>query len=357
MQTVSEAQKIEYTTELNVYIEDFFTLQIKKAAEISPYYEALWQEISRLIHAGGKRLRPRLTILAYQALGGNDVKSILPIAVAQEFIHLAMLIHDDIIDRDDVRYGVDNISGSFKKIYKQYVSNEQDRKHYADSAAILAGDLMLSSAYQLIAEANVDAQTILEVQRIFGRGIFEVVGGEFIDTESAFRELGDIRSEAVARYKTASYTFMVPMTVGALLAGASKADQAYIKEFAENIGIAFQLQDDIIGVFGNEAVTGKSTTGDIREGKRTFMIEQFYELASEDQSQTFHEFFGNQNVTANDAENVRSLLVESGAKQKTELAIAAYEKRARAAIENVELAEAAKNMLEEFILIATKRVK
>jgi len=357
MQTLPVAQKTDYTADINAVLDTFFKTNRAEAALVSPYYRDLWNEVERLLVSGGKRLRPKTLILAYRMMGGKDVAAILPAAAAQEFIHLGMLIHDDIIDRDYIRYGVDNVAGSYDKIYSMMVTDKADRLHYAQSAAILAGDLMLSSAYLLMAESSIDPQRILQAQRLFGRGIFEVIGGEFIDTESAFRALGDVKSETVAFYKTASYTFVAPMLIGAVLADATIEQQAHLRSFAENLGVAFQLRDDIIGVFGDEELTGKSTSGDIREGKRTYMVEQFYELADGEDRAVFDRYFGNHAISNEEVETVRGLLVNSGAKQKTLDTIDDYEIKARAALSHIHIDQSTIDELETVITISTKRDK
>ena len=112
MNTIPLTEQIDFSNELNQTLEDYFARGITRAEAVSPYYAQLWQEMFRLVKSGGKRLRPKMTILAYQAFGGQDVNSILPIAAAQELLHVSMLIHDDIIDRDYSRHGVDNVAGS-----------------------------------------------------------------------------------------------------------------------------------------------------------------------------------------------------------------------------------------------------
>jgi geranylgeranyl diphosphate synthase, type II len=357
MSTQASPMKTDYTMELNHVLESFFARNIDAAAMVSPYYEALWIETRRLIQSGGKRLRPKMTLLAYEALGGTDYESILPIAAAQELLHMSMLIHDDIIDRDYIRYGVDNIAGAYNKIYDQHVSDKTDRLHYAHSAALLAGDLLISGAYELITESSVTLPKIIETQRLFAQSLFEVAGGELLDTEASIRELGAIKAEVVARYKTASYTFVGPIVIGATLASASMKNIASLRVFAENIGIAFQLRDDIIGVFGDEAKTGKSTTGDIREGKQTYMIEQFLALATEDQRLTFDHYFGDNSISSDEVDTIKQLLIASGAKQKTEDAIDLYEKRARQALQKVTILDDFHEQLEGIIVIATRREK
>jgi len=347
--------KTEQLTALNGLLDDFFERQTKQSQLVSPYYQDLWKEMQRLVQSGGKRLRPRMTLLAYQAFGGQEMGEALPIAAAQELLHLSMLIHDDVIDRDYVRYGVDNVAGAYQKHYEELVPDPSDRLHYANSAAILAGDLLISGAYQIMLESTAAPTKILEIQKLLGRSIFEVAGGELIDTEAAFRAAGSIHSETVALYKTASYTFISPLLIGAVLAGASADDQTMMKLFAKNLGIAFQLRDDVIGVFGNEADTGKSTIGDIREGKRTYLVEQFYKYANEDDLATFDLYFGNRSIGVEEAEIVKELLIHTGAREKTEDAIRHYEANAREALGSLGVDEDYRRQLDDLIVIATKR--
>jgi geranylgeranyl diphosphate synthase type II len=349
--------KVDDIHTIDMVIEDFLARRLEKAALMSPYYQDLWAEISRLIHSGGKRLRPRLAVLSYHMFGGANTQAILPAAASLELLHLGMLVHDDIIDRDYVRYGVDNIAGGYNKKYDELVPDRADRLHYAHSAAILAGDLLLSEAYVLMAEASVDAKQILAIQKLLGQSIFEVIGGELLDTETAFRAAGEISTEKIARYKTASYTTTLPMLVGAQLANVSEENQVHVRTFGRNLGIAFQLRDDIIGVFGDEVVTGKTTIGDIREGKRTYMIEQFYALASAEQAERFDNYFGNSAINDDEAAIVRELLKVSGAVTATEQAIADFEHKARMGLEQLVIDSAYYEQLNDVITAVTKRVK
>lgn len=346
-----------YNDKLHAVIEAFFTERLNRAGKIHPHYQELWAEAARLIGSGGKRFRPRMAILSYCMFNGDDVEAILPAAAALELLHLGMLIHDDVIDRDYVRYGVDNIAGGYKKRYSHLVTNKDDQTHYAHSAALLAGDLMISEAYLLMAESSVDARTIIATQKLLGQSIYEVVGGELLDTEAAFRGGSTVSPELIALHKTASYTFTMPFLVGAELAGASAEEKEQLRVFGKNLGIAYQLRDDVIGVFGNEAETGKSTSGDIREGKRTYMVEQFYALASIDQRNRFDAYFGHQSLTDEECEEARALLRDSGALDKTEQTIAAYEAEARKAMATLSINPLYQDQLDELIHAVTQRVK
>jgi geranylgeranyl diphosphate synthase, type II len=357
MNTLKTTDVTSELSVLNEFIESFLSQKIAASAKIDPYYQQLWTQIARLFQSGGKKLRSRTVLLSYSMYGGKDTEGIMPAAIAQELLHLGMLIHDDIIDRDIVRYGVANIAGGYRQLYSDVVRNEHDREHYAGGAALLAGDLMISESYLLIAQSNVDAKKILEIQKMFGQSIFEVIGGELLDTESAFRKPGEIKAETIALYKTASYSFTMPLLVGAELANAPQEEQVKLRNFGRNLGIAFQLRDDIIGVFGDEAETGKTTSGDIREGKKTMMIEYFYRLADEQQRQQFTKYFGKTTITEDEVSIVRQLLRDSGALQATENAIESYEAEARSVLAQLNIVPPYYQEVEVYISRATKRVK
>lgn len=357
MVVLSKAQQTDHSVAIETLIETYFQQNIASARHISPYYEALWREMHRLITSGGKRLRPIMVALAYEVFGGKETETILPIAISTELLHMSMLIHDDIIDRDFTRYGVANIAGAYQDAYAKFVSDDLERLHFASSAALLAGDLLISGAYQQILEAQIAPEKIIAVQKLIGRSIFEVAGGELLDTEVTFRPLGEIPATTIALYKTASYTFIGPLLTGALLADATIAQQQNLRVFAENIGVAFQLRDDILGVFGDEAITGKSSLGDLREGKRTYIVEQFYALASDAQTEAFDSNFGKKSLTQRQAMMLKDLLIVSGALDSTEKAIATYETRAHAALDSLSMRAVLRDRLDSFVATTLHRKK
>jgi geranylgeranyl diphosphate synthase type II len=356
MQNVPK-QKIGTHMSVDEVIESFISKRLVEARAISPYYEDLWGNIARLINAGGKRVRPKMTTLAYEAFGGTNNDAIQCVAASQEFLHLSLLVHDDIIDRDYIRYGVDNIVGSYKKEGYKQVKNDDDRLHYSHSAALLAGDLLLSSSYRLISESGFDAELLGRVMTIHSQGIFEVAGGELIDTESAFRPFGEIDARTVALYKTASYTFVAPLLIGATLAGASDEALQSVRLFARNLGIAYQLRDDIIGTFGDEETIGKTTIGDIREGKHTYLVEQFYEFATNEDKIIFELYFGNTKIQKSDLAIVKKLFISSRALASTESAIDLCVTAAKNALSTLNLGDAYKTEFEALITSVTKRDK
>ncbi len=340
---------------IDTTLSDFFNASIKKAKLIDPYYESLWQNLANLQASGGKRIRPKIVLMAYDAFGGTDFEAVIPIACAQELLHFSMLIHDDVIDRDTTRYGVDNINGMYQKIYSPHVIGTTDRDHYANSAAIMAGDLMIAAAHRLINNSTMpDAKKILAHNLMYD-SIFDVVGGELLDTESSFRPAGSIDPLKIAHYKTASYSFVGPFLTGANLAGASEKDQATVRDMAIHLGIAYQLTDDLLGVFGDEAKTGKSSTGDIREGKQTFLIDCTTKRLTTDQLLTFQKYFGKPHASREDVEKVKNLINTSGARKQVEKAIDDYVRQSRQSLDRLSIPQSAHQQITELIDAATKR--
>lgn len=346
---------VDYRHHINTYIHSYFEERTKQAATIHENYGRLWTELSRIVRGGGKRLRPQIVMHAYHGLGGQSSELVIPIAAATELLHLSMLVHDDIIDRDDIRHGVDNMTGSYKKLYAPIIEFPDERQHFAQSSAILAGDALLAGAYKLLMEPAIEPQDRKVVFDLFDEAVFKVIGGELLDTESSLLTVGSISSETVMQYKTTSYSFIAPLLIGAQLAHSDQATMDNLRRFGFHLGLAFQLQDDYIGVFSDEEKIGKSTISDLREGKKTRLVEYFYELASEQDRLQFEQYFGKPDVTVVQAQIIRDLLVESGAQQAILQAIGEQESAAREILATLPFNRDATAFFEELVTISTSR--
>lgn len=332
-------------------INGFFERSIDYATRIDPSYERLWKTLYGLIRSGGKRLRPHMTLLAYEAFGGKDIKKMIPIAAAQELLHFSLLVHDDIIDRDYTRYGTANIAGVYKNVYEQYTKTTDDLTHYAHSAALLGGDLMISGAHQMIASSMLSDADKITAQGFLAHSIFEVAGGELLDTELSFMPYREGDALKVARYKTAGYSFVTPLLAGATLASINEKQRKALYTYATSLGVAFQLVDDLLGVFGDEATTGKSTSSDIREGKMTYMVEQALAVLNDAEKRVFEQWFGNLDATDEGVVAVQKLLELCGAKQAAVDLANEYAKTARDVIADMQLSP---EYVEEFEKLVTK---
>lgn len=355
---VQQVLRLEETRDrIDTHLEQIIAARAKAAGDVHAHYKHLWESMRHLYNAGGKRLRPYATLLMYQAYGGTNVDDVLSAALAQELIHQSMLMHDDIIDRDTIRYGVKNISGQYVDTYASELTDTQTRRHFADSAAMLGGDLLIAESFLELAKANVTADILYKAQSCLHRAIFYVVGGELLDTEASFYPAGTIDPLTIAKQKTASYSFVGPLTMGAILAGASDDQLAILTSLGETVGIAYQLRDDLIGVFGDSSETGKSTDGDIREGKQTLLIEEFFKRANPEQRERFTALFGKEDASDEAICEARSLLVESGAKEAIELFIDVYKQQADNLIASLAIPELHRRQLIHFIETSLERDK
>lgn len=238
--------------------------------------------------AGGKRLRPYMSMLMYEAYSGKDSQQILPVAAAQEVMHLAMLVHDDIMDGDLVRHGQPNVTGRVLAEYEPLIADEHDRRRRAEHAALLVGDLLVGEAYGLTDDVEgIDPKVMSRTRRLFRTAMRTVVGGQLHDAEAPFMANDAVSPRSIAHDKTAHYTFVTPLLVGATLAEAPDDELDKLQHIGEKTGIAYQLRDDILGVFGDPSVTGKSADGDLREGKRTLLSEVFGTIATQEEKEQF----------------------------------------------------------------------
>jgi geranylgeranyl diphosphate synthase type II len=346
----------EVKKRVDTQLTEYCDTRTKSAHRVSERYGILWESINKLVEVGGKRLRPYMLIATYRAYAKEPHdEAIIPAAMAQEFVHLAMLIHDDIIDRDTIRYGIKNIVGQYEDAYQPYINNPAERTHMTESMGILAGDVLLSEAYHLLSKVACSPAAMSQAVAILSRGIFEVIGGELLDTENAFVTDTTISAEAIARYKTASYSFISPLTMGAALAGAPETELQALKQLAKQVGIGYQLRDDLLGVFGDESTTGKSTSTDIIEGKRTYLIEQFERVATDAQRQAFFSVFHKSHASEEALHNARKLLIEAGARAAVEEKIDTLRDQSMAIIQTLSISEASKATLTELVHACLKR--
>lgn len=327
------------------HIKHLLSARIEQAALIGGSYAVLWQNIEKIALSGGKRIRPLLATVGY---GKLDDK-ILPIATAQELIHIAVLMHDDVIDRDFVRHNRPNVSGVYRDTYSRYL-DPSEATHFANGSAVLAGDLLISEAYRMIHGAALPSAIKTKVVDQLALSIFEVIGGELMDIEATFIDDQPFDPLAIYRYKTAGYSFIGPLLSGAYCAELDDSTVQTLHDYAEAVGVAYQVQDDILGIFGDSWATGKSSITDLREAKQTILIKYHKEMMSSnrDMSRNF-ELLG-QPAASNEAlQAIASDIEESGAKHKAEQLALEYFTKAEEKLDQLgddSRVEALKSLLE-----------
>lgn len=300
-----------------------------RAREIAAEHAALWRAVGDQLGAG-RLMRPRLTVAAYLGLGGADVAAVAPVAAAQEMLHTAMLVHDDVLDHDETRHGRPNVTGTARArlASRGVVGPAADDPVLA--AGLLGGDLAIAAAFDLVVSAPVPAETRLRVIQGLARAVDTTVAGELLDVTGALHGPTSVDALRVAELKTSVYSCCTPLAAGALLAGADDRVLAVLDRFGTAFGIAFQLLDDELGVFGDPAVTGKSVVSDLREGKRTELLRLAYLRADADQRALLDASVGHPGLTEHAAARVRGVLEDCGALAEARLVRADAVRTARA---------------------------
>ena len=299
--------------QVNSELEIFFKSEIKRV-KIDNKPEELSEIIENLKNftlSSGKRIRPILFYFGYVIGGGKDRSEALKISIAVELIHSYLLIHDDIIDQDDFRHGNFSMHYSYAKKAKNDFKNI-DSEHFGTSMAIVAGDLASTLGYKILANSNFSFDLKIRAVEKLNQIISNTIVGEALDVMLA--EYSDVDVDRIfemQKYKTAKYTIEGPLQLGAILAGANKDFLDSLSKYAIPVGIAFQIQDDIIGVFGDEKKIGKPVGADIREGKKTLLFAKALEEANDVQKQTLNDALGNEDINIDDIDRVRGIIIKT----------------------------------------------
>lgn len=268
----AETMPAETTEAVRHELHEITRRQQEAAAEYSPATGIMWERIGNSL-GGGKMTRPQLVMLGFEAFGGTDTHHAVLLGCAFELLHGSLLMHDDMIDRDFVRRGKPTLSALYRDEALAMGKSLRDAEHAGHSAAVIAGDLLLTTAIRLSVSAASSCASTEAIIDSFQRCIHHAGAGELEDLlyslhESPAKVQDVLRMEEL---KTAGYSFQVPLETGALLAGATTEQASALGGIGSQLGVAYQLIDDVLGTFGDPGVTGKSIESDLREGKSTIL--------------------------------------------------------------------------------------
>lgn len=298
---------------------------------ISPDLIAL-VDFSRQFLSGGKRFRALFCYWGWRSVSAPDspLSPIVGAASALEIFHAAALVHDDIIDNSDTRRGAASAHKLFDGLHRASGWAGDDAE-FGRASAILLGDLILGWSDELLDDALLEVTDAASARRArieFNRMRTEVTAGQYLDIleERAWvtqpdAELLD-RAHRVIVYKSAKYSVQAPLVIGAALAGASTEQLGALREFGLPLGIAFQLRDDLLGVFGDSAVTGKPSGDDLREGKRTVLIALARDHGTRETRSLIDELLGNPELDESQIVALQNAIHDSGAVDRVEALIA-----------------------------------
>ena len=354
-------------------IEDFLAERSSILRSISTDLEPL-DAFSRRFLSGGKRFRALFCYWGWEAVrargfdpyatdGDGDRFPVVSAASALELFHAAALVHDDIIDSSDTRRGAPSAHRLFEQLH--------DDSGWAGSAAgfgrasaILLGDLLLGWSDELLDEglsALPDRASARAARAEFMRMRTEVTAGQYLDVleERAWLTKPDseqrLRAERVIVYKAAKYSVEAPLTIGGAIAGATSAQLESLREFGLPLGIAYQLRDDLLGVFGDPEVTGKPSGDDLREGKRTVLIAIARERLAPGQRRLLDELLGDPDLDAEQVGMLQSTIRQCGAVDEVERIIAEHVARATAVLAEAPLSREAQAELGSLAKAVTRR--
>lgn len=274
LRTLSIDQIPELTREL---LAEYFRSRQPEIDRIGGPVEEAVSYLRNFVLDGGKRVRPIFAWAGFTGAGGldnitEDPEAVLRALSSLELIQACALIHDDIIDSSDTRRGNPTVHRAVEERHREREWSG-DAAHFGESVAILAGDLALAWADDLIYDAGLSAGALARVRAPWRAMRTEVIGGQLLDISLEAAAIEDVAlAESVNRFKTAAYTIERPLHLGAAIAGADEKVIEAFRGYGRDLGVAFQLRDDLLGVFGDPAVTGKPAGDDLREGKRTVML-------------------------------------------------------------------------------------
>jgi len=326
---------------------------------------------------GGKRFRALFCYWGWQAVGAGrgefdplasddtpaDLPAVVTAAAALEIFHAAALVHDDIMDNSDTRRGRPAAHKRFESLHRDG-GWSGSALGYGQSAALLLGDLLLGWSDEMLDESMNSLhrpESAVAARQEFNRMRTEVTLGQYLDIleEESWRSHPESellpRAHRVIVFKSAKYSVQAPLAIGARLGGASEEQVEALRTFGLPLGIAYQLRDDLLGVFGDPAVTGKPAGDDLREGKRTVLIALARTKLPTNARNLLDELLGDKDLTAQQIALLQSAVTDSGAIEHVERIIDHNVGLARAALEDAPLTASARTQLLQLTDTVTKR--
>jgi geranylgeranyl diphosphate synthase type I len=326
-------------------LAEFFEEKIAEAGCVNDFPKEKMKLLRNYTLRGGKRIRAALLYYGYRCFSDENEEAILRASAAVELIQSFLLIHDDIIDNDNLRRGGPTIHKAYEKIHKERYKR-YDSTHFGRSMAILLGDLSATLANEILCGLDFNPHYKVNAMKKLNQSVREVIYGEALDVLSQIEEKVSMEDILlIHELKTATYTVEGPLHIGVILAGASGSDLKTLSDYAIPLGQAFQLQDDILGMFGSQEKIGKPVGSDLKEGKKTALILKALEKASPKQKNTILNALGNKEISASEIEEVRRVIVETGSLDYSKSLIRDLTNKAKKAIKNSNFKEIGKNFL------------
>ncbi|MEZ5185867.1 MAG: polyprenyl synthetase family protein [Candidatus Nanopelagicales bacterium] len=344
------ALRCEFGTIVSDFMREQVAVLIGISADLLPLLDALEDLLD-----GGKRLRPTFAYWGWRSAGGSVDGPILTAAAALELLQACALIHDDVMDGSDTRRGKPAAHRRLASMHRSrgYLGSSED---FGVGSAILLGDLCLSWSDQMFMASGLSDDSRAAAKPIFDEMRTELMAGQYLDLLEQVRGQFDLDSALkVARYKSSKYTVERPLHIGAAAAGANSEHLASLSAFGVPLGEAFQLRDDLLGVFGDPQETGKPAGDDLREGKRTALVAIAWANADPLQQDLLRRHLGDPAITAATVESLRQVIADTGARSAVEAMIDERFEQSSEVVSSMNLDPVTRQSFERLIVLATQR--
>lgn len=330
----AKTQLKDYQARLEPRIRAFFK---PLYAQTKPYHEyslEALQSLDSFVSRGGKRLRGALAIASYEMFGGKEPEVIERAALYLELIHAYVLIIDDIADESSMRRGGPTVHTHLKQFHaKKHLKG--DSLHFGESQAVNTALLAHHLAIDQLISLPTDPLRKLAAMGAVNSSFITTIHGQINDIANEAAQINDKRRILeVETWKTAYYSFYSPLSFGAILAGAAESDLEILKRYSLSAGLAFQIIDDIIGMFGNEEVSGKSSMDDLKEGKRTLLVAHALRKGNRRQRSVLQKALGNPDLTHDEHRMVKEIIIETGALEQSRKQARSHIEEARSSLDS-----------------------
>jgi geranylgeranyl diphosphate synthase type I len=345
--------------QIEAHLKDFLSAQSDYFTSIAPELKPAASSLSDFVVNGGKRFRPIFAAVGAMGAGSQLSDSEIRAFASLELLQACALIHDDLMDASDTRRGEPAIHKLFESMHiaEKFQGNPVQ---FGLSASVLIGDLALIWSDQMLNSSGIENSALLAAITVHDEMRVELIAGQYLDVFEQARGTQSVaKALNIARYKSAKYTIERPLHLGAAVAIPDEAKRANLvsiySEFGLPLGEAFQLRDDLLGVFGDPKVTGKPAGDDLREGKRTVLMAMTHDRISGAAEAELIKEFGNPNISESAIARLQEIIAETGAATHVEDLIENLTSTALEAINRDEVDSQARALLTEMAIIATQR--
>jgi len=338
------------------YLRDFLSKKQTELGEINRWGKDLMTRFSDFT-SQGKMIRGSLVVLSYEMFKEESPPWVTQTAAAMELIHSSLLIHDDIMDKDTFRRGVKTLFHQYREMGEK--ENLANATHFGASLGICAGDIGFFLAFEILANLNTEENIKQNIVSLWSKELVTVGLAQMQDMyfSSTDTHVDEKKIIDMYRYKTARYTFSIPLMTGAIAAGQDHTTVSQLEKLGEYLGVIFQIKDDELGLFGTESETGKPVGSDIKEKKKTLYALYLSELTDNKLRKKVSKIYGHKEVSVSDLQCLRDIAERTGIIQRIEGKVSALKEKAQPLITALKVPELSKNMLRRILAYNLERTK